>query len=430
VPVVRWPGGCFADEYHWREGVGPADKRPIKVNTHWGGVTEPNAFGTHEFMGFVDLIGAQPYITGNVGDASPTEMAEWMEYMTSSTGSTLAQERAANGHPAPWKVPYFGIGNELWGCGGNMRAEYAADVTRRYATFVKARAGEKIMKIANGANIDDYAWTDTMMRVASPLLDGVSLHYYTFPGDWDHKGSATQFDEHAWASTLAHTWRMDELLNRHTAVMDKYDPEKRVWLVVDEWGAWYDVEPDTNPGFLYQQNTMRDALVAAINLNIFAKHADRVKMSSIAQMVNVLQLMLLTDGPRMVKTPTYWVYDLYLPWQDATVIPIELNPPQYQKDEFSIPAVSASVVRDAAGKVHIALANANPNAPITVSVKIDGAHASGVSGQIVTAGDMRAYNSFDHPDVVRPAAFDGAQVNGDVLTVALPAKSVVVLALR
>lgn len=430
VPVVRWPGGCFADEYHWRDGIGPAKARKVRINTHWGGVTEPDSFGTNEFMGFVDRLGAQPYIAGNVGDASPAEMAEWVEYMTSPTGSTLAKERAANGHPAPWKVPYFGIGNELWGCGGNMRAEYAADVTRRYATFVKAPAGEKIMKIASGPNIDDYHWTEVMMREAGESIDGLSLHYYTVPENWEHKGSATQFDEHDWAATLAHTWRMDELLTRHSAIMDKYDPGKRVWLVVDEWGTWYDVEPGTNPGFLFQQNTLRDALVAAINLNIFARHADRVRMTSIAQMVNVLQSMLLTDGPRMIKTPTYWVYDLYKPWQDATVIPIDLTSPWYDKDDFAMPAVSASAVRDVGGQVHVALANADPGHPVTVNLKLDGVQETSVAGQIITASDMRAFNGFDHPDAVRPAPFTNARIANGALTVDLPPKSVVVLDLR
>jgi alpha-N-arabinofuranosidase len=430
VPVVRWPGGCFADEYHWRDGIGPAAKRPVKVNTHWGGVTEPNSFGTHEFMGFVDLLGAEPYVAGNVGDAPAREMAEWVEYMTSPTGSTLAKERAANGHPAPWKVPYFGIGNELWGCGGNMRPEYAADVTRRYGTFVKSPAGQHIMKIASGANVDDYRWTEVMMREAGRDIDGISLHYYTFPGDWEHKGSATQFDERGWASTLSHTLRMDELLTKHSAIMDRYDPQKRVWLVVDEWGTWYDVEPGANPGFLYQQNTLRDALVAAVNINIFAKHADRVRMAAIAQMVNVLQAMLLTDGPRMVRTPTYWVFDLYKPWQDATDLPVELSSPKYVKDEFDMPAVNASAVRDSAGQVHIALANLDPNKPATVDARLAGITATTASGQIITAQAMNARNTFDRPDAVRPAAFNGASVKGDTLTATLPPKSVVVLDLR
>jgi len=429
IPFVRWPGGCFADEYHWRDGVGPPARRPVKVNTHWGGVTEPNSFGTNEYMGLIGLIGAQAYVSANVGAASPGEVAEWVEYMTSPTGSTLAQERAANGHPAPWTLDYVGVGNELWGCGGNMRAEYAADVTRRYATFIKAPAGQRIQKIASGANTDDYHWTEVMMRDAGPLLDGLSLHYYTVPDVWEHKGSATRFDEHEWAATLSHTWRMEELITRHAAIMDRYDPNKRVMLAVDEWGAWYDVEPGTNPGFLYQQNSLRDALVAAINLNIFARHADRVRMSAIAQMVNVLQAMILTDGPRMVRTPTYWVYDLYKPWQDADVIPIDLNTPWYGKDEFAIPAVSASAVRAKDGHVRVALANADPRRSMPVAIRLGGAGGSAVSGQVITATEMNAFNTFDRPDAVRPAPLVGAKVSGDLLTLTLPAKSVAVLRL-
>ena len=429
VPFVRWPGGCFADEYRWRDGVGQPAKRPVKVNTHWGGVTEPNSFGTSEYMGLIGLLGARSYVSADVGAASPGEVAEWVEYMTSPTGSSLAQERAANGHPAPWALNYIGIGNELWGCGGNMRPEYAADVTRRYATFIKAPAGQTILKIASGANTDDYHWTEVMMREAGTMIDGISLHYYTVPGVWEHKGSATEFDEHAWAATLAHTSRMEELLTKHSAVMDKYDPAKRVALVVDEWGAWYDVEPGTNPGFLYQQSSLRDALVAAINLNIFARHADRVRMSAIAQMINVLQAMMLTDGPKMVRTPTYWVYDLYKPWQDAQVVPIELNTPWYDKDEFAIPAVSASAVRAKDGHLRIALANANPDGPVEVSVELVGASATTVSGSVITAPQMNAHNTFEQPDAVRPAPFDGAQIKAGVLSVALPAESVVVLRL-
>ncbi len=430
VPAIRWPGGCFADEYHWRDGIGPAAKRPVKINTHWGSVAETNAFGTHEYMGLLDRLGAQAYVSGNVGDGSPAEMADWVEYMTSPSGSTLARQRAANGHPAPWTLPYVGIGNELWGCGGNMRADYGADVTRRYATFVKPPAGQTIRKIASGPNTDDYHWTEVMMREAGKQIDGLSLHYYTFPGSWEHKGSATGFAEHEWASTLAHTLRMDDLLTQHAAIMDTYDPAKRIWLVVDEWGTWYDVERGTNSGFLYQQNSLRDALVAAINLNIFVRHADRVKMTAIAQMVNVLQAMLLTDGARMVRTPTYWVFDLYKPWQDATALPIELSSPYYDKDEFAMPAVSASAVRDTAGQVHVGLANLDPHRPQTVTIRLAGLTATQVGGTILTAPAMDTVNTFDRPDGVVPTAFTGATVSGDTLSVALPPKSVVVLDLR
>src|SRR6187402_2457183 len=389
VPFVRWPGGCFADEYHWRDGVGPAAKRPVKVNTWWGGVTEDNSFGTHEYFGLLDLIGAESYISGNVGNAPPREMADWIEYMTSATGSTLAKERAANGHPAPFKLNYFGLGNELWGCGGTMRAEYAADVTKRYATFIKPGGGTTVMKIASGPSDSDYNWTEVMMREAAKQIDGLTLHYYTITGpDWKHKGAATGFSESEWAATLAKTLRMDEYLTKHAAIMDKYDPDKRVWLAVDEWGTWYDPTPGSNPGFLVQQNSLRDAVLAAVNINIFAKHADRVKMAAIAQMVNVLQAMILTDGARMVKTPTYYVFQLYKPFQDATQLPIEVKSSWYNKDEWTMPAVSASAARDKAGIVHVALANMDPNQPASVSARLAGLTATSVSGRIITAPAM------------------------------------------
>lgn len=429
VPVIRWPGGCFADEYHWREGIGARNKRPVKVNTHWGGVTEPNAVGTHEFFELLRQVGAEAYIAGNVGNGSPQEMAEWVEYMTAPAGS-LADLRAKNGHKEPWAVPYFGIGNELWGCGGNMRPEFAADETRRYATFVKAPAETKILKVAAGANVDDYAWTETMMRVAAGQLDGVSLHYYTLPeGGWPPKADPVNFDERGWADTLAQARRMDELITKHSAIMDKYDPAKRVFLAVDEWGAWYAQDPGTHPGFLRQQNTLRDALIASVHLDIFARHADRVRMTAIAQMVNVLQAMILTEGRKMVLTPTYHVFEMYKPWQDATVLPIDIKTPWYAKDEFTMPAVSGSAVRGKDGRIHVGLSNLDPNQPNTVTIKVDGASLGRVTGRVLTAGAINAHNSFDAADTVRPAPFTGATVQNGQLVVTLPAKSVVVLEL-
>jgi alpha-N-arabinofuranosidase len=429
VPVVRWPGGCFADEYHWREGVGARAKRPVKINTHWGGVTEPNIVGTHEFFELARQLGAEAYVAGNVGNGTPQEMAEWVEYMTSPAGS-LADERAKNGHKAPWKVPYFGVGNELWGCGGNMRPEYAADVTRRYATFIKAPKDTKILKIAAGANVADYKWTETMMQQVTDQVDALSLHYYTIPGGWPPRASATVFDEAGWAETLSEALRMDELIAKHSAIMDKYDPAKKIWLAVDEWGTWYAGDPGTNPGFLRQQNTLRDALVASIHLDIFARHADRVKMTAIAQMVNVLQAMILTDGKKMVLTPTYHVFEMYKPYMDATVLPIDIKSPWYSKDKWAMPSVSASAVRDKAGRVHVGLSNLDPNKAVTVTTTLAGVNASGVSGRILTAAAMNALNSFDSPNTVAPVAFTGAQVDGGALTVTLPPKSVVMLDLQ
>jgi len=425
VPVVRWPGGCFADEYNWREGVGPRAKRPVKINTHWGKVTEPNTFGTHEFLDFAELIGSEPYISGNVGSAPPRELAEWVEYVTSPAGS-LANERAANGRKDPWKLPYIGLGNELWGCGGNMRAEYAADVTRRYSTFIKVPAGVHILKSASGPSDEDYHWMEVMMRDASRHFDSIGLHYYTITGTWAKKGSATKFDEAEYAKTLQSTLRMDGIIARHAAIMDKYDPGKRVWLAVDEWGTWFDTEPGTNPGFLFQQNTLRDALVAGLNINIFVKHANRVKMANIAQMINVLQAMILTKDDKMVLTPTYHVFEMFKSYQDATALAVDVKSPWYSKDGSTMPAVSASAVRDKDGRLHIGLVNVDPDYAISVAAKLSGA-ASVTSARILTAATTTAHNTFERPAVVQPAAFGGAAIQSGVLKIVLPPKSIVVV---
>lgn len=426
VPVLRWPGGCFADEYNWREGIGAREERPVKINTHWGGVEEPNIVGTHEFFELAQQLGAEAYISGNVGNGTPRETAEWIEYITSPAGS-LADQRAANGHPEPWALPFFGIGNELWGCGGNMRPQYAADVTRRFATFIKAPAGTRILKIAAGASADDTEWTEVMMEVAAGQIDALSLHYYTNPSGWPPTRPSLEFGEDGWAEVLAATWRIDTFLDAHIAIMDRHDPEGRVWLAVDEWGTWYAPDPGSNPGFLQQQNTLRDAVVAAVNLNIFSEHADRVKMTAIAQMVNVLQAMVLTDGPRMVRTPTFHVFEMYRPFQDATVLPLELSSPEYAFGEWSMPAVSASAVRSTDGKIYVGLANVDPDSAISLDLRIAGLAAGRVGGRVLTGDAINARNTFDAPGTVAPAPFYGARIDGGILRVTLPPRSVVML---
>ena len=432
VPVVRWPGGCFADEYHWREGVGPRDKRPVRVNTHWGGVEETNAFGTHEFMNFAELIGADAYLSGNVGNGTPEEMAQWVEYITSDTTSTLANERRRNGRDKPWKLPFFGLGNELWGCGGNMRAEYAADVTRRYQTFVKSPPGNPIQKIAAGASDDDYHWTEVFMRETGKFLNGLSIHYYTWPGGpkWDDKRSSTQFAEGEWIETLSKALRIDEFITKHSAIMDRADPDRKVGLMVDEWGTWYSPLPGTNRGFLQQQNSLRDALVAAIHLNVFSQHADRVRMANIAQMVNVLQAMILTSDDKMVLTPTYHVFEMYKPFKDATYLPLEISAPTYRYGTYEVPAVHASAARGKDGKIYVALTNLDPNNAARLRFRIAGEQVRGVSGRILTAAAINAYNTFEKPDTVTPRSFTGAKVANERLALELPSKSVVVLALQ
>jgi alpha-N-arabinofuranosidase len=432
VPVVRWPGGCFADEYHWQDGIGPAAKRPKMINTNWGGVVESNAFGTHEFMDFCEQVGCEPYITGNLGSGTVQEMSQWVEYMTSDADSPMADLRRRNGRQEPWKLRYFAIGNEAWGCGGDMRPEFYADNFRRYNAFLKNYSGNKLYRIACGPSEDDYAWTDTVMSIAGTRMNGLSLHYYTVPtGSWKgSKGSATRFDEAEWITTLRRTLRMEELIAKHSAIMDRYDPEKKVGLIVDEWGTWYDVEPGTNPGFLFQQNSLRDAIVAALNFNIFQRHADRVVMANIAQLANVLQSMVLTDGPRMVKTPTYHVFDLFKVHQDAVSLPVDLQSPEYAFGGQSIPAVSASASRDREGRIHLSLVDTDPERGARVVCRIEGASAGSVSGRILTAPTMQAHNTFEDPDAVHPVAFSDFAVAGDTLTVNLPSKSVAVLEIR
>ena len=428
IPVLRWPGGCFADEYHWRDGIGPRDKRPKRINTTWGGVIETNAFGTHEFMDLCELIGADAYIGGNLGSGTPQEMMDWVEYITSDSHSALADLRRQNGRDKPWKLPYFGVGNENWGCGGNMRAEYYADEYRRFATFIKSYSGNRIQRIASGANEDDYHWTEVLMSKAERQLQGFSLHFYTLPtNNWNRKGSAVRFGEEEWHSTLVRTIRMDELIQKHSAIMNKYDPQKRVGLIVDEWGTWYDPEPGQSLGILYQQNSIRDAVVAGINLNIFNQHSDRVQMANIAQTINVLQAVILTDKEKMIVTPTYHVFEMYKVHQNATLIPVEVTSPEYKLGPASIPSLHVSASRDRSGKVNISIVNLDPNRSAQVSMSIRGATVANVTGRILTAPAMNTTNTFDKPDAVKPVQFTGLKVEGDRILLNLPSKSVVVL---
>jgi alpha-N-arabinofuranosidase len=430
VPVLRWPGGCFADEYHWRDGIGPRDQRPKRVNASWGGV-DTNAFGTHEFMDFAEMIGADAYININVGTGSTQEMMEWIEYMTSDTDSTLANLRRQNGREEPWKIAYIGIGNEMWGCGGNMQAEQWAGEYRKFATFVKDHSGMTFPKIASGPHDDLYVWTEALMSTSAKLMEGVSLHFYTLPtSDWTVKGSATQFGEDQWFSTLERTLRMDGYIRKHGQIMDKYDPDKKVGLMIAEWGTWYDPEPGKDQGALYQQNTVRDAIVAGINLNIFNQHTDRVRMANIAQMINVLQAVILTDKDKMILTPTYHVFDMYKVHQGATALPVEVDAPKYTFGSGSLPGVSASASKDDRGVLHVSLVNLDPKQSTPLEIELRGAKAGRVSAQVLTGAAMNTMNTFEKPDTVQPAPLKQVRRNGDKITVELPSKSVVMLTIE
>lgn len=435
VPLVRWPGGCFADEYHWRDGIGARDKRPVKVNTNWGGVEENNAVGTHEFFDLAELLNAEVYINGNLGTGTAQEMAEWLEYMTAEGKSTLAELRRKNGRDKPFRVHYFAIGNEAWGCGGNMTPEFYTHLYKQYASFLKAPAHNSPKMIASGGHTEDTKWADHLTANVTPnwslKMDAVSFHYYTLPtGDWKVKGAATGFPETEWMSTMVNTLRMDEFIINNKKVMDKNDPEKKVGFYVDEWGTWFDVEKGENPGFLYQQNSLRDAIVAALNFNIFHKHADRVHMTNIAQMVNVLQAMILTEKDKMLLTPTYHAFKMYVPFQDATSLPLELKDvPQYTLGKASIPAVSATAARGKDGKIYVALVNANPNKAETISVNLAGVKVTGAKGQVLTAKAMDTHNTFAAPNTIKPAAYSAKAKNGK-LALEIPAKAVVVVAVE
>jgi len=432
IPSLRWPGGCFADEYHWRDGIGPAAERPKMVNTNWGGITEDNSFGTHEFLELCDLLHCEPYIAANVGSGTVEEMSKWIEYVNSNSGSTVVQMRIKNGHPDPYKVQFWGIGNESWGCGGNMTPEFYSDQFKRYASFAKNYPGVPLKKIASGPNSDDYNWTEVIMKnIPSYMMWGISLHYYTVPtGNWGHKGSATQFSEDEYFNTMQNCLKMEELVTKHSAIMDKYDPEKKVALVVDEWGVWTDVEPGTNPGFLYQQNSLRDALIAATTLNIFNNHCDRVRGAALAQTVNVLQSLILTDKDKMLLTPTYHIFDMYKVHQDAKYLPIKLDAPDYAVNGKSIPAINVSASQDASGKVHISLVNLDLHHDITISTTLKDIQWKTVSGKILTSASITDINTFDQPDRIHLVDFSGAHKDGDKLVVNMPAKSAVTLELE
>jgi alpha-N-arabinofuranosidase len=425
VPSMRWPGGCFADEYHWMDGIGPKADRPKMINTNWGGVTEDNSFGTHEFMELCSQIGCEPYISGNLGSGTVQEMSQWVEYLNSDNESPMTTLRKANGREKSWGVKYWGVGNESWGCGGRMKPQYYSDQALHYSNFLRSYGSNRLNMIAVGPNGDDYNWTDVVMKELGSNFWGLSLHYYT----WMTGSSATDFKEDGWFEVMKKTSLMEDIVSKHSAIMDKYDPAKNVALVVDEWGTWYQVEPGTNPGFLFQQNSLRDALVAGINLNIFQNHADRVKMAAIAQVVNVLQSMILTKGDKMLLTPTYHVFDMYKVHQDAYLVPSTLECDKYTFGGESVPSLSLSGSIDKTGKMHISVCNLDANRAKTLTCNLKGYKSSKGSGQIVTADALNAYNSFDKPDALTIRPFTAFKAKDGQLVIEMPPHSVVTIEL-
>jgi alpha-N-arabinofuranosidase len=434
IPNLRWPGGCFADEYHWENGIGAAVTRPAMVNTNWGNVTEDNSFGTHEFLDLCSQLGCEPVITGNLGSGSVEEMSKWVEYINSDNKSPTTDLRRKNGKEKGWNVHYWGLGNESWGCGGAMRPEYYFDQMMHYSNFCRNYTSTELYRIAVGPNNDDYNWTETLMKLWSEkpdwdkrLMSGISLHYYTICHTWDNKGSATEFNETDWFATLSATLKMNELITRHTEIMDKYDPEKKIGLVVDEWGNWFNTEPGTHPAFLFQQNTLRDAMVAALNLNIFNNHADRVVMANIAQMVNVLQSVILTRDQQIVLTPTYYVFKMYKAHQNAKLIPISVSGTDYILSGQKITALSASASKDSNGKIHITIVNTDPVNSNTVTINLSQSDIQNITAECLTAGKMNAYNDFGQEAVVKPVPFNAFKISGNGIELKMPSKSIISL---
>lgn len=428
IPNLRWPGGCFADTYHWKDGIGPKEGRPTIVNTWWGGVTENNSFGTHDFLNLCEILGAEPYLSGNVGSGSVQELADWVQYTNFKGTSPMSDLRRENGRDTPWTVKYWGVGNEAWGCGGNMRAEYYADIYRLYATFMSdADVEGGLYKIASGASNDDYNWTEVLMKnIPHNLLQGVALHHYSVI-DWKAKGPDTAFTEDHYFGTMKESWLMNELIEKHVAIMDTYDPEKKVDLIVDEWGGWYNVEEGTNPGFLYQQNTMRDAMIAGMILNIFNNHADRVKMANLAQTVNVLQAVILTKEEKMILTPTYHVMKMYNVHHDAKLLPLSFESPKYTYNGESLPAITASASLDEKQTVNISLVNIDSKKSNKVSIDLAELKIKKIEGVILKSGKLQDHNTFENPENIKPVEFKSYQFKQGKLDVELPPFSVVVL---
>ncbi len=430
VPVLRWPGGCFADEYHWKDGIGTKENRKKIINTHWGGTVEDNSFGTHEFMELCNQLNCEPYINANVGSGTVQEMSEWVEYLTFDGLSPMAGLRAENGQQEAWRVKYWGVGNENWGCGGNMRPEYYADLYRRFSTYCRNYGANKLFKIACGPSVDDYNWTEQLMRIAGKYTDAITLHHYTVPtAVWNDKGSALEFDEALYYNTLYQANRMEDLIINHLHIMNKYDPEHKVGLIVDEWGTWHNVEPGTNPGFLYQQNTMRDAIVAAMTLDIFNNHSERVIMANIAQTVNVLQAVVLTEGEKMLLTPTYHVFDMYKVHQDATLLESFVIADKISVDSNkNVPGVSASSSITDSGEVSITTSNLSCSESLDIEIDLSGFTASKVSAFILS-GKMHDYNDFGDEEKVNIKVYDEYILSNDKIRFTAPPCAIILFTL-
>jgi alpha-L-arabinofuranosidase len=429
VPNLRWPGGCFADTYQWKDGIGPRGDRPSIVNTWWGGQSEDNSFGTHEFLTLCELLGAEPFISANVGSGTVKDLMDWVQYVNYEGVSPMSDLRKRNGRDSAWRVRYWGLGNEAWGCGGNMRPEYYADFFRQYATFMSDWSNStNLFRIASGPQSADYHWTDVLMRnVPHRLMEGIGLHHYAVI-DWNDKGPASGFSMDQYFRSMQRAWMMDELIRGHAAIMDRYDPANKVALVVDEWGGWYDPEPGTNPGFLHQQNTMRDAMIAGVTLNIFNNHAARVRMANLAQAVNVLQCVIMTKDEHLLLTPTYHVMDMYQGHQDCLSVPVEVRSYPYIYNGETLPSLSASASLSQENKLFVTLVNINSQPGHLVRINTGGA-CRNATATILQSRSVGDFNSFNDPTLIEPRMFGPLRRHQEYLEVEMPGRSIVAISI-
>jgi alpha-L-arabinofuranosidase len=430
--VVRWPGGCFADRYHWRDGIGPASKRPRRFG-RWREETESNQFGTHEFLRFCRLCGVRPYLAANVGTGTPEEFQQWVEYCNAPAGSTtLADERVTNGDREPFHVEYWGVGNESWGCGGKFIPE---DYCREYRRFVEwlPKYDTVLFRIAAGPNSNDLDWTRRFFaRWADGSradLEGWAPHYYC-----GTTGHALNFSVDQWYEQLHKANRMETLIKDQWAAMGEFDRRHEVKLVIDEWGSWHPAGTEINPRHLFEQmGTLRDALVAALSLDTFNRHADKVRMANVAQLVNNLHSLFLADGDKFVATPTYHVYTMYRGHQDARAVRIDVQAPdtsfQVRGGTERITRLAGSASRTRDGRATLTLAHLHASEPADVHISLHGGAAREVRHTVLTHNELNAHNTFERPDVVTPRTTT-LDVRGAELRCTLPPASVNALEVR
>ena len=425
--VVRWPGGCFADKYHWRDGIGPRSKRPRRFG-RWREETETNQFGTHEFIRFCRLCGAEPYLAANVGTGSPEEFQQWVEYCNAPAGSTsLADERATNGDREAFGVRYWGVGNESWGCGGKFTPD---DYCREYRRFTDwlPQYSVPLYLIAAGPNGNDLDWTRRFFAKWADgqraPIQGWAPHYYC-----GTTGHALNFNRDQWYEQLAKANRMETLIKDQWGVLGEFDPKHKVKLVVDEWGSWHPEGTEINKRHLFEQmSTLRDALVAALTLDTFNRHADKVDMANVAQLVNNLHSLFLADGDKFVATPNFHVYAMYRPHQGANGVRIEVQAPEVSFQaggrEQRIFRLAGSASRTGQKVATVTLVHSHATEPAEIVIRLRGGIANQVHRTVLTDQQLNAHNTFEKPGALVPRSTAEPTLSGQELRCTLAPASI------